>query len=122
MFAADWALAAIGRKLPAAVASKPRAEDSRNLRLVVSVAICQYPRQTRSWMDASPQQKDHCYSGSAPNQAVNQSALWFIPPRRVKRHYVWLCNGRDARTDAASDRARPSAWATARAGPSRRRG
>jgi hypothetical protein len=36
-------------------------------------------------MDASPQQKDHCYSGSAPNQAVNQSALWFIPPRRVKR-------------------------------------
>ena len=44
----DWALAAIGRELPAAVASKPRAEDSRNLRLVVSVAICQYPRQTRS--------------------------------------------------------------------------
>jgi len=43
MFAADWALAAIGRKLPAAVASKPRAEDSRNLRLVVSLAICQYP-------------------------------------------------------------------------------
>ncbi|SPF41864.1 hypothetical protein SBA1_400009 [Candidatus Sulfotelmatobacter kueseliae] len=77
MFAADWALAAIGRKLPAAVASKPRAEDSRNLRLVVSLAICQYPgKLARGWT--------HRHSRRIPAPAV------LLPTKRLTSQHCGL--------------------------------